>query len=163
MGNWNNLIEPRRGVMLHFTAGSFVGSVAWCHDPTSKVSYQAIVSQEGKLALIAPWEKRAWHAGICRSSDPRLPYTDANSAFEGIALAASDGDTVMPVAFQRIVALVRERFVANHWPETETWRIVGHGSEAWPRGRKHDPEGLTPAHPVLSVEAVRGALLAGCP
>lgn len=162
MGNWNDLKEPRRGVMLHYTAGSFAGSVAWCHDPASQVSYQAIVSQKGGLAVIAPWDKRAWHAGKCVTSDPaRLPYLDANSAFEGIALAASAGDVVTPDAFADIVDLVKSRFLVHGWPLTETWRLVGHNSEATPRGRKSDPEGPDPAHPVLSVAAVRVSLV--CP
>jgi len=165
MGNWNNPTGPRLGLMLHYTAGNFAGSVAWCKDPASKVSYQAIVSQKGEVALIAPWTARAWHAGRCKSSDPRLPYTDGNSAFEGIALAANPaanpGETVTPEAFAEIVRLCKERFAAHGWPLTETWRIVGHNTECEPRGRKQDPEGPDAAHPVLSVAAVRVAV--GCP
>lgn len=162
VGNWNNLIGPRQGLMLHYTAGSFVGSVAWCHDPASKVSYQAIVSQEGEVALIAPWDKRAWHAGKCKTSNPaQLPYKDGNSAFEGIALAATVGDTVTPDAFAAIVTLCKARMVAHGWPLTDGWRIVGHNTEAAPLGRKSDPEGPDAAHPVLSVAAVRVAV--ACP
>jgi len=147
--------------MIHYTAGNFAGSVAWCKDPASKVSYQAIVSQKGEVALIAPWDKRAWHAGHCKSSDPRLPYKDGNSAFEGIALASlGAGDIVTPEAFAAIVGLCKGRFLAHDWPVTDDWRIVGHNTEAWPRGRKADPEGPDPAHPVLSVAAVRVAV--GC-
>lgn len=158
MANWSALIGPRQGIMLHYSAGNFAGSVAWCQDPASKVSYQAIVSQKGEVALIAPWTARAWHAGNCKSSDPRLPYKDGNSAFEGIALAASPGETVTPEAFAEIVTMVKARFAAHAWPFSETWRVVGHNTEATPRGRKLDPEGNDPAHPVLSVAAVRVAL-----
>jgi len=149
--------------MLHYTAGNFAGSVAWCKDPASKVSYQAIVSQKGELALIAPWDKRAWHAGPCKTSNPaQLPYTDGNSAFEGIALASlGAGDIVKPAAFAEIVRLCKERFAAHGWPLTDGWRIVGHNTECDPRGRKLDPEGPDAAHPVLSVAAVRVAV--GCP
>src|SRR5690349_17272998 len=119
MGNWGTMSEPRRGVMLHYTAGSFAGSVAWCRNPDSRVSYHAIVGQRGDVELLAPWDRRAWHAGVCQSSDPRLPYKDANSAFEGVALAAGPGMRVTPEAFDTIVRIVRLRFRANGWDDAE--------------------------------------------
>lgn len=41
-------------------------------------------------------------------------------------------------------------------PLSETWRIVGHRSEAWKRGRKDDPDWKLGV--VLSVDEVRAAL-----
>ena len=158
MGNWNNLTGPRQGLALHYTAGSYVGSVAWCQDPASKVSYQWILAQDGRSTVIAPWNKRAWHMGVCKTSDPiNLPYKDANSCFEGLALAASDGDVISDIAGTVLLDMIRGRFAANKWDLSETWRIVGHDAEAWPRGRKHDPTGTT-GTPVIDVAKVRAAL-----
>lgn len=157
-GNWNALKEPRLGIALHYTAGSYEGSVAWCQHPASQVSYQWIVAQDGRSTLIAPWEARAWHMGVCRSSDPeRLPYRDANSAFLGLALAASDKERITDLAFRLLVGTIRTQFRYHGWDLTETWRIVGHDSEAWPRGRKVDPRGTGP-EPVIDLAAVRAAV-----
>lgn len=159
MPNWNDLKGPRLGIALHYTAGSYEGSVAWCKDPASQVSYQWILAQDGRSEVIAPWNKRAWHMGVCRSSDARLVYTDANSAFEGLALAATDGDVITPGALCVLLDMLRNRFAANGWPLSESWRIVGHDSEAWPRGRKSDPRG-TKAVPVIDIHRVRRDLAA---
>ena len=44
--NWKGNIKPQ-GIILHHTAGSYVGSVSWCLDPESKVSYHCIVDLNG--------------------------------------------------------------------------------------------------------------------
>lgn len=168
--NQNAQREPVIGVALHYTGGSFAGSVAWCRDPKSKVSYHVIIGPTaGQRTVLVPLDKRAWHMGVCRSSDPaRLPYNDANSAFIGIA--AATGKNPVPATawqFDAIVAECRHVFQHFGWPLTETWRIVGHASEAvYPEGhrlagqygRKPDPEGPNPQAPILSVAAVRAAL-----
>ena len=157
----SKLYEARVGIMLHFDgSASDAGAVAWMtQDPRCKVSYHRLVLDDGKVVEVAPWEARAWHAGVCKPSDPkRLPYKDANSALLGIAVAATDGQTVTEPQMQAVVKLCRAMFLKFTWPQTETWRIVGHDTEAWPRGRKHDPTGSDPAKPVLSVQAVREAI-----
>jgi N-acetylmuramoyl-L-alanine amidase len=147
--------------MLHYDASmSDAGAVAWLtKDPRCKVSYNWLVLDDGRIVEVAPMGKRAWHAGVCRSSDPkRLPYTDANSAFFGIAIAATDGQRATPAQVTTVAQIVQDCFASQGWTLSETWRIVGHSSEAWPRGRKHDPEGSDPDNPVLSVQAVRDLL-----
>jgi N-acetyl-anhydromuramoyl-L-alanine amidase len=52
-----------KGIVLHHTAGSYVGSVAWCLDPKSKVSYHCIVDLNGDKTILAKDNQRAWHAG----------------------------------------------------------------------------------------------------
>jgi len=162
--NHGPVTEARVGCMLHYDASrSDAGAVAWLtKDPTCKVSYHWLVTDDGTAHVIAPHGRRAWHAGVCRSSDPkRLPYKDANSAFYGIAIAATDGETATAAQVATVVQLVRECFDRQRWPLSETWRIVGHDSEAWPRGRKHDPLGSNPARPVLDVTQVRATLHGG--
>jgi hypothetical protein len=36
--------------------------------------------------------------------------------------------------------------------------VVGHRTEAWPRGRKSDPEGSDLKNPILAVEDIRQLL-----
>lgn len=95
--------------------------------------------------------------GQCRPSDPaRMPYTDANSAFEGIALSGGPAfGPPTPKQIAAVVALIRERFAANGWPLTETWRITSHDREAWPRGRKEDVTGPNKAKPWLDLNTIR--------
>lgn len=159
--NYNGLIAPRMGVMLHYDdSASDRGALGWLTaDPTCKVSYNVLVTDDGVGHEIAPLDKRAWHAGVCVSSDPvRLPYRDANSAFYGVAVAARDGEVVTPAQFAGVVGVVAMLAAKHGWDlRYEGWRIVGHNTEAWPRGRKVDPVGLTPNRPVLSVAAVRAA------
>lgn len=155
--NANALKEPRRGVTVHYTAGTYASSVDWCKNPASKVSYNVIIGPKGEVGRIVPWHLRAWHAGVCRTSDAaRLPYRDANSACEGVAL--SGGPTFGPpteAQVERLVVLLRERFRAHGWGLDEGWRIVGHDTEAWPRGRKCDPTGPDASRPWLDLDAIR--------
>lgn len=157
MGNWNSLREERLGVLLHYDdSASDAGAVEWLlQDPRCRVSYNWLVLDSGQLVTVAPEDARAWHAGVCRPSIPALTYHDANSAFYGIAWAGRAGEEVTPAALTAIVALIRRLFQKHHWPTTETWRITGHGAEAWPRGRKIDPTGPNPHRPVLSVPLVQ--------
>jgi len=165
-GRWGALHEERLGVMVHFDgSGSDAGAVAWFADARCAVSYQLLVLDDGSFVRIAPDDHRAWHAGHCRTSDPeRLPYKDANSAFFGVAVATTDGVDVTALQTLTVAYLVWRYFVEHGWPLEETWRIVGHSSEAvYPtghakagqRGRKTDPEGTAPKNPILAVEDVR--------
>ena len=51
-------------IILHHTSGSYTGSVAWCLNPASKVSYHCIVARNGKRTVLAPPSARTWHAGV---------------------------------------------------------------------------------------------------
>jgi hypothetical protein len=157
--NWGTLREKRIGIMLHYDASANdAGAVQWLkHDPRCQVSYTDIVLDNGTVISIAPRNRRAWHAGVCRSSDPRLVYKDANSAFYGIAIAATAGDTATLAQKQAVDRVCEEIFAAEGWNVcSDAWRIVGHDTEAWPRGRKNDPIGSNPKHPVLSTFEIRG-------
>lgn len=160
MAKWSEkLSEPRMGVMLHYDASSNDrGSVAWLKDPKCEVSYQVIVLDNGMVERIAPDTARAYHAGVCKSSDSRLPYKDANSAFYGVSIAATDGDTCTPLQFSSVVNVCVRYFIERGWKRSEVFRIVGHDTQAWPRGRKIDPTGSDATRPVLDVAAVRSAV-----
>lgn len=154
MPNWGTLREPRKGVMLHYDgSASDAGAVAWLRDdPRCKVSYNKLMLDNGEVVQIAPDDKRAWHAGVCKPSAPRLPYTDANSAFYGVAIAAKPGDAVPLTQYGTLIRIVVEYFQKHGWPLSETWRLTSHHLEAWPRGRKADIE------PLVAIEEMRAWL-----
>jgi N-acetyl-anhydromuramyl-L-alanine amidase AmpD len=156
--NWGALTEPRIGVMLHYDeSGGDDGAVEWLlFDPRCKVSYNLLVLHDGTVRDIAPIDKRAWHAGVCKPSDPRLMYKDANSALYGISVAAKHTEKATTAQFAMIVQICVALFKQHQWPASETWRIVSHRTEAWPRGRKDDPDGQLGV--VLDVAAVREAV-----
>ncbi len=160
--NWNDTLrEPRIGVMLHFDASvSDESAVAWLAGADVKVSYNYIVLDSGNMIPIAPESARAWHAGVCRTDDSRLSYRDANSAFYGVSIAATTGDVATVEAKRSVAALCRTLFLRHDWPLDEVWRIVSHRTQAWPRGRKNDPEGNDLAHPVMNTNEIRGMVAA---
>lgn len=160
------LREERVGVMIHYDgSGTDAGAVSWFADPRCNVSYHALALDDGSYVRIAPDNVRAWHAGWCRTSDPeRLIYADANSAFYGVAAATKEGVDVTPLQTLTVAWLVRRWFHQEGWSRNDTWRIVGHDTEAvygpghpkaGQRGRKTDPTGSNPANPILSVEDIR--------
>ena len=51
-------------IILHHTSGAYAGSVSWCLDPISKVSYHCIIARNGKRTVLAPPTARTWHAGV---------------------------------------------------------------------------------------------------
>lgn len=79
------VIKPTH-IILHHTSGSYTGSVAWCCDPASKVSYHCIISRAGKRTTLAVPNQRTWHAGVSEWQGRK----DANSWSIGMAW---EGDT----------------------------------------------------------------------
>jgi N-acetyl-anhydromuramyl-L-alanine amidase AmpD len=61
--NSSRTMKPE-GIVLHHTAGGYSGSVAWCLNPQSKVSYHCIVNTTGERTVLVPDNVRAWHAGV---------------------------------------------------------------------------------------------------
>lgn len=51
-------------IVLHGTAGSYLGDVAWCRDPKSGVSYHYVIGRAGEIARLVDERGRAWHAGV---------------------------------------------------------------------------------------------------
>jgi N-acetyl-anhydromuramyl-L-alanine amidase AmpD len=160
--NWQaTLREPRIGILLHYDASrSDRGALSWLTaHPDCAVSYHVLILDDGAAYQIAPLDSRAWHAGPCEPSDPvRMRYRDANSALYGVSIAATDGEVATPAQFGAVVEVCRLLAARHGWDlQQEGWRILGHNTEASPRGRKTDPVGSNPKRPVLSVDAVRAA------
>ena len=150
------LRQPRAGVMLHFDdSASDAASRAWFRDPRCHVSYNWLVLDDGRIVEIAPPTARAWHAGVCRPSKGAIAYKDANSAFYGVAAAAKVGDRATEPQLQTITRIVVGCFRDHGWSLTDHHRIVTHRAEAWPRGRRTDPEGPPgPTHPLYMREDI---------
>lgn len=74
------------GIIIHHTAGPYIGSVEWCLNPVSKVSYHAIVNINGHSTVLAKDDQRAWHAGDSSFNG----RTGCNDFMLGIAVT---GDT----------------------------------------------------------------------
>lgn len=144
------------GVMVHYDASaSDPGSVSWLADPDCHVSYNDLVLDDGTHRTIVKWKNRAWHAGRCRPSHGLLTYRDANSAFVGIAAATNKRESATQAQLLTLALLCRLAFQVYGWPIEETWRVVGHDAEGWPRGRKIDPTGDDRRRPIISVEEIR--------
>ncbi len=70
--------------MLHHTSGTYAGSVAWCMNPASRVSYHCIVAKDGRRSTLADPDERAWHAGVSSWRGKRdLNSWSIGAAFEG--------------------------------------------------------------------------------
>lgn len=60
--NSSRMLTPA-GIILHHSAGSYAGTVAWCLNPNAKVSYHCVVSESGERTVLVPDNVQAWHAG----------------------------------------------------------------------------------------------------
>jgi N-acetyl-anhydromuramyl-L-alanine amidase AmpD len=72
-------------IILHHTAGSFAGSVSWCLNSASQVSYHCIVNTNGDRTVLAQDTQRAWHAGVSQFKGRK----DCNSFTLGIAVSGN--------------------------------------------------------------------------
>lgn len=119
-------------IVLHGTAGRDESAdVFWCTQPESKVSYHLIVGRKGKVYVLVPFERRAWHAGVSEWKGRH----NVNNFSLGFAFAnRNDGierlTTEQIAVMKALVQGVRERL-----PAVE---VVTHTMVA--PGRKHDPE-----------------------
>jgi N-acetyl-anhydromuramyl-L-alanine amidase AmpD len=106
------VIKPSH-VILHHTSGAYAGSVSWCSDPASKVSYHCIIARNGKRTALALPTQRTWHAGVSSWQGRK----DVNSFSVGIAW---EGDTyqtplsedALLSAVEYLLPIIRE----NHIP-----------------------------------------------
>lgn len=168
--NWGKRTEPRIGVMLHYDASARDQSaILWFTREGCNVSYNWLVMDSGNIIPIAPHDARAWHAGCCKSDDPRLVYRDGNSAFYGLSIAATEGELATREAKRSVATMCLHVFMVEGWPVADVWRIVSHRAHAvycpgharaGQHGRKSDPEGPDRAHPVMSTNEIRGLVAA---
>ena len=77
-----------KGIIFHHSAGSYSGSVSWCLNPTSKVSYHCMVDLNGNRTVLAKSTQRAWHAGKSRFKG----LNDCNSFMLGISVSGNTNE-----------------------------------------------------------------------
>ena len=93
------VIKPTH-IVLHHSSGAYAGSVSWCMDPVSKVSYHCIIARNGKRTVLATPSQRTWHAGVSSWQGRK----DANSFAIGLAW---EGDTYqIPLSEDAILSAV---------------------------------------------------------
>ena len=93
------VIKPTH-IVLHHSSGAYAGSVSWCMDPVSKVSYHCIIARSGKRTVLALPNQRTWHAGVSSWQGRK----DANSFAIGLAW---EGDTYqVPLSDDAILSAV---------------------------------------------------------
>jgi hypothetical protein len=131
--------EPRTRpialVVLHATAGSLAGSLAWLCTPASKVSTHYVVSKSGHVYQLVSDDAVAWHAGRAVWHGE----TAINDISLGVELEnANDGRDPYPAAqVAALTALVRALFARYG-----TLALARHLDVARPVGRKSDPAGF---------------------
>jgi len=101
-------ITPK-AIVLHHTAGGYAGSVAWCMDPASRVSYHCIVARDGKRTVLADPDERTWHAGKSAWRGRRdLNTWSIGAAFEGDTNTRQLGEAEMASMAEYLVPLMRK-------------------------------------------------------
>ena len=111
--NSPNVTKGRRivpnAIVLHHTAGSYAGSVAWCADPASRVSYHCIVSKDGKRTVLADPDERCWHAGVSSWRGRRdLNSWSVGAAFEGDTNTRQLGEAEMASMADYLMPIMRQ-------------------------------------------------------
>jgi AmpD protein len=134
-------------IVLHHTSGSYNGSVSWCMNPESKVSYHVIIARNGNRTVLADDTARCWHAGL--SSWQGVP--DCNSYSLGVAWDGNTyedplGEDAMDSAIQYIIPRMKKW----HIPMS---RIVTHQQIA--PNRKND---ISPADAARFKSRLKAAL-----
>lgn len=161
--NHGTLKESPRGVMVHYdVSSSDAGGLAYLLSAEAsrrQVSYNFYVTRAGKIYRLVPPGRRAWHAGKCFPSSAAFNYRDANSAFVGVCFANNGKEAVTPQQMQAAVWLIAQLGRNNRWSTSNLAWLSGHSAEAFPRGRKQDPEG-TGRTPIVSLPDLRSRVLA---
>ena len=111
--NSPNVTKGRRivpkAIVLHHTAGSYAGSVAWCADPASRVSYHAIIAKDGRRTVLADPDERAWHAGVSTWRGRRdLNSWSVGAAFEGNTNERQLGEDEMASMAEYLLPIMRQ-------------------------------------------------------
>lgn len=135
---WSPNRGPREGhtarmIVIHGDAGtSDAGTVSWCLDPASQVSYHFLVGRAKNYELV-PVTDKAWHAG--KSEWPGVTFRGSvNHGSIGVAFANDGKAPFLPEQIDRGAKLCASLCMEHSIP---VHMIRGH-FEVSP-GRKTDP------------------------
>lgn len=119
-------------LVIHGTAGTDAGDLAWCTDPRSGVSYHYLILRDGTVHRLVDERRRAWHAGASQWQG----RANCNDYSIGIGLSSRGPDEGFTGAqYDALIALTRD--IQARRPEITPERIVGHADVS--PGRKTDP------------------------
>jgi len=129
-------ITPQ-AIVLHHSAGSYLGGVEWIANPASKVSYHVLIARDGRRTVFGEDTDRCWHAGVsswCGRGD--LNSWSLGVSWEGDTYDRPLEDAAMESAIEYIAPRMKK------WGIPMT-RVLTH-REVSP-GRKNDisPESAT--------------------
>ncbi|MEZ5938880.1 MAG: N-acetylmuramoyl-L-alanine amidase [Hyphomonadaceae bacterium] len=133
--NFNDRLHPVDMLVLHYTGmEDGPSALARLRDPASEVSAHYVVEEDGSVYVLAPEEKRAWHAGRSRWQGD----DDLNSRSIGVEIVNGGHDYGLPpfpdAQIDAVIALSRE--ILARWGIPQS-RVVGHSDIA--PDRKQDP------------------------
>ncbi len=131
---------PPDMIVLHYTGmQTGEGALARLCDASAKVSSHYLVEEDGRIFLLVPEERRAWHAGISFWKGD----TDINGRSIGIEIVNPGhewGYRAFPKAqITAVITLITD--IRSRWM-IDSSRIVGHSDVA--PDRKDDPGELFP-------------------
>jgi N-acetylmuramoyl-L-alanine amidase len=138
--NFDARTRPPDTILLHYT-GMPTGEAALARlrDPEAKVSAHYLVEEDGRVFVLVPEERRAWHAGVSFWKGGR----DLNTASVGVEIVNPGheyGYRPFPDAqIDAVIDLVAD--IRSRWT-VEDNRILGHSDVA--PDRKEDPGELFP-------------------
>ena len=129
-------------VVLHATAGSLAGTLAWFENPNSGVSAHYVVAKNGKVFQMVEERRKAHHAGASKFQGRE----DFNRFSVGIEIVnKNDGqDPYPPDQFEAMVNLVD--YLVEKYGIQRQW-IVTHADVS--TAGKTDPRGF-PVHELLT-------------
>jgi N-acetylmuramoyl-L-alanine amidase len=127
-----NFREGREGFLpkafvLHVTEGNFAGSLAWCLNPESKVSYHFLIKEDGQIHQLVDTENTAWHAGLAVKPTWKGFTSGRNPNLETIGIAFAGWATKGPTLAQ--IWSIRElifTYSAIHRIQLDRNNIIGH-------------------------------------
>jgi AmpD protein len=139
-------ITPQ-AIVLHHSAGSYLGGVDWIMNPQSKVSYHVLIARDGRRTVFGDDTARMWHAG--KSS--WLGRPDLNSWSLGVSWAGNTyDDPLEDAAMDSAIEYLAPRMKKWGIPMT---RVLTHGDVS--PGRKND---ISPADAARFKSRLKAAL-----
>lgn len=119
-------------LVIHGTAGTDEGDLAWCRDRRSGVSYHYLILRDGTTHRLVAEERRAWHAGVSEWQG----RANVNDYSIGVGLSnRGPGEPYTEAQYTTLAKLTRD--IMDRRPEITSERIVGHADVS--PGRKTDP------------------------
>jgi len=140
--NFDARVAPPDMIVLHYTGmASGEAALERLRDPASKVSAHYLIEEDGRVFVLVPEARRAWHAGVSSWAGA----TDINGFSIGVELVNPGHEFgYRPFPERQIAALVTLLAeIRSRWTVPDE-RILAHSDVA--PARKQDPGELFPWH-----------------